>query len=57
MNDEEEEKERHKPYLDPDGMVYLPHQCDDWCIGKKEDVIEMIKLLQELVNEWDEDNK
>ena len=44
--------DKEKPYKD-DGFVLLPHQCQEWVIGKKADVIDMIRLLQELVDQWE----
>lgn len=41
-----------KPFIQ-NGIVALPHSCDEWVIGDKEDVKQMIKWLQELLQELD----
>lgn len=32
-------------------VVYLPHSCDEWVIGKKENIILLINDLQEILND------
>lgn len=33
----------------PVTLAFLPHQCDSWCIGEREDVERMIEALQIIV--------
>lgn len=33
------------------GEIYLPHSCDEWVIGTKEDAEQLIADLQELLKE------
>lgn len=40
---------RNEEHSDGDGVVYLPHSCEDWVIGNKEEVETMIKDLQKLL--------
>lgn len=37
-----------KPYID-NGQVVLPHSCDEWIIGGRKEVEQMILDLQELL--------
>lgn len=34
------------------GSVYLPHSCDEWVIGGREEVEALIADLQELLKSW-----
>lgn len=44
MNDNDD----FKPFI-RDGKVCLPHQCQEWVIGDRKDVEQMITDLQELL--------
>ena len=35
--------------------LVLPHECDEWIIGKKENVRAMIKDLQIALEQWPDD--
>ena len=34
-------------YGRPPGTFFLPHQCDEWVIGSREDAIKLWKALEE----------
>lgn len=36
-------------YKDADGQAYLPHSCDAWVIGKRENVEMLIEDLKDLL--------
>ncbi len=31
--------------------IYLPHSCDEWVIGGKEEVLQLIEDLHEIISE------
>lgn len=37
-------------YMVPDFCVYLPHSCDEWVIGGKEEVEALIRDLQAVLD-------
>lgn len=40
-------------WSDLKNKVFLPHSCDEWIIGGRDNVAQMISDLQDLLNQFD----
>ena len=42
--------ENYDPYVS-NGAVYLPHQCDEWLVGSRRELVALIQKLQALLKD------